>query len=102
MRREGEFRFGSIELCGNFQQEVSNSVLEFRRKVKARAVLLHKSKKSKLVCGMDSLTWKKGKQRRGAGHSLGKYAFGAWEEGRSESEKPEDSSVTTEQWAVDF
>lgn len=45
MTREDEFRFGSIELCGNFQQELRNSVLEFRRKVKARAVLLHKSKK---------------------------------------------------------
>lgn len=45
MRREDEFRVSSIELCGNFQQEVRNSVLEFRRKVKARAVLMHKSKK---------------------------------------------------------
>lgn len=43
MRREDEFRVSSIELCGNFQQEVRNSVLEFRRKVKARAVLMHKS-----------------------------------------------------------
>lgn len=67
MRREDEFRVSSIELCGNFQQEVRNSVLEFRRKVKARAVLMHKSKKIKSVCGMNSLTWKKGKQRRGAG-----------------------------------
>lgn len=48
------------------------------------------------------MTWKKGKQRIGAGWCLGKYAFKAWEEGRSESEKLEDSSATTEKWAVDF
>ena len=41
MRREGEFRFGPFELCGNFQQEVRNSVLEFRRKVKSTVVVLY-------------------------------------------------------------
>lgn len=45
MRREDEFRFEPIELCEIFQQEVRNSVLEFRKEVKATAELLHKSKK---------------------------------------------------------
>lgn len=46
MRRQDEFRFGPVELCGNFQQEARNSVLEFRRKVKARVVELPTSKKN--------------------------------------------------------
>lgn len=52
MGRENKFRFEPIELCENFQEEVRNSVLGFRKKVKDRVVYCTKVK-NKSDCAMN-------------------------------------------------